>query len=127
MLNSYLEVLKEVAKRYEHATALAQDAHRRCTYAHTIPGSVGCAIGCLFAPDIALLLESRSAANKIGAEIRTLYMDGAAKYHIDQVLDVQQVNMVNLTMLQRMHDGAINLTDFRRQLTAEISIRGNQS
>lgn len=121
MLHTYLEVLQTVLERYEHATALARDEHRHCTYAHDHNG-VGCAIGCLFDADTAALLESRAAVNNIGAEITTLYQDAPAKYHVDQALDIKAIDMSNLMHLQRLHDGASEVYSFRQAIRTEIAI-----
>lgn len=116
MLTTYLDVLKAVAARFEYATRLARnEASLKCVYAHYL-NNVGCAIGCLLAPEIADLLESLG-----GGAIHRVYRLPAIKYHVDQIIDVKAVNMGNLTALQHMHDAATDVDNFRCQLAAEIA------
>lgn len=116
MLTTYLDVLKTVAARFEHATRLARNNDtQKCVYAHHL-NNVGCAIGCLLAPEIADLLESLG-----GGGIQRIYRSPAVKYHIDQALDVKAIGVDNLTAMQNMHDQATDVDSFRRQLSTEIA------
>lgn len=116
MLTTYLDVLKTVAERYEHATRLARNNDsQKCVYAHHL-NDVGCAIGCLLAPEIADLLESLG-----GGGVQRIYRLPAVKYHIDQAIDVGAVGIDNLTVLQNMHDQATDVDDFRSKLATEIA------
>lgn len=116
MLTTCLDVLKTVAERYERATRLARnETSQKCVYAHHLNG-VGCAIGCLLAPEIADLLDSLG-----GEGIHRIYRLPAVKYHINQVVDVNAVGVDNLTAIQNMHDQATDVDDFRSKLNTEIA------
>lgn len=122
MLTTYLDVLKEVVRRYEHATALSRqpDDPNNCVYSHDrFPGAVGCAIGCLFTPEQANQLDHVTDES---SAINRLYKRREGRIIINQVLDVWGIGMPKLVSLQNKHDTAYDVDHFRRLIHNEIAL-----
>lgn len=100
------EVLVATLVRYENATKLS--IHHTCSYGKEV-NDIGCAIGChLSAKDGALL-------DTYGLSIRTINRYADAKAILDATFG-PGISRSDLEILQRMHDTAADVDQFRERL-----------
>lgn len=124
MITSYKQLLEETLAKYEQATALNRiegndsriPGKPVCFYAAIKDGAVGCAIGChLDLGDAEGLDEYNDGPTGIQFVARR-FPD-----IINATFDVGAIGLGNMQTLQRTHDGAANLDNFRNQLRTAIA------